>query len=152
MVVYIRWRNRQTAHFICSSVQYRCQLSLFPKIFVMCQLPNKLKKFLEERERLMDADTSLNWCEALPFEYQKHMTGMEEDLPALGLERLKKMIKKCQATPCSPQGLGDERDVAVPGGSQCSGASHCYGMGSRRLTRSRTLTGSPSRWRSSLGR
>ncbi|XP_071680712.1 uncharacterized protein [Lolium perenne] len=121
MVVYIRWRNRQTAHFICSS----------------------------ERERLMDADTSLNWCEALPF---KHMTGMEEDLPALGLERLKKMIKKCQATPCSPQGLGDERDVAVPGGSQCSGASHCYGMGSRRLTRSRTLTGSPSRWRSSLGR
>ncbi|XP_071680711.1 uncharacterized protein [Lolium perenne] len=124
MVVYIRWRNRQTAHFICSS----------------------------ERERLMDADTSLNWCEALPFEYQKHMTGMEEDLPALGLERLKKMIKKCQATPCSPQGLGDERDVAVPGGSQCSGASHCYGMGSRRLTRSRTLTGSPSRWRSSLGR
>ncbi|XP_071674814.1 uncharacterized protein [Lolium perenne] len=85
-------------------------------------------------------------------EYQKHMTGMEEDLPALGLERLKEMIKKCQATPCSPQGLGDERDVAVPGGSQCSGASHCYGTGSRRLTRSRTLTGSPSSWRSSLGR
>ncbi|XP_047087433.1 uncharacterized protein LOC124699120 isoform X2 [Lolium rigidum] len=27
-------------------------------------------------------------------EYQKHMTGMEEDLHALGLERLKEMIKK----------------------------------------------------------
>jgi hypothetical protein len=67
----------------------------------------------------------LSWDLTMKFakEYQKHMTGMEEDLPALGLERLKEMIKKCQATPCSPQGLGDERDVAVPGGSQCSGAS-----------------------------
>jgi hypothetical protein len=27
-------------------------------------------------------------------EYQKHMNGMEEDLQALGLERLKEMIKK----------------------------------------------------------
>jgi hypothetical protein len=32
-------------------------------------------------------------------EYQKHMTGMEEDLHALGLERLKEMIKKFPAGP-----------------------------------------------------
>jgi E3 ubiquitin-protein ligase BAH len=61
-------------------------------------------------------------------EYQRYMTDMEEELPALGLKRLKEMIKKCQAMPCSPQGLSDEKAVVVGGGSQCSGASHCYGM------------------------
>lgn len=56
-------------------------------------------------------------------EYQRHMTGMEEELPALGLKRLKEMIKKCQAMPCSSPRLGD---AVAAGGSQCSGASHCY--------------------------
>lgn len=63
------------------------------------------------------------------------MHGMEQELPALGLKRLKEMIKKCQAVPCPPQlhGGGGDDDAAasavvVTGGSnQCSGAGrHCY--------------------------
>jgi hypothetical protein len=69
-------------------------------------------------------------------EYQSYMHGMEQELPALGLKRLKEMIKKCQAVPCPPQlhgGCDDDAAatsaVVVTGGSgQCSGAGrHCYG-------------------------
>ncbi|KAF7110509.1 hypothetical protein CFC21_110601 [Triticum aestivum] len=51
-------------------------------------------------------------------EYKRYMQGMKEELPTLGLKRLKQMIKKCNAIPYCPQLPGDDTTMVVTGHSQ----------------------------------
>ena len=59
-------------------------------------------------------------------EYKRYMQGMKEELPTLGLKRLKQMIKKCNAIPYCPQLPGDDTTMVVTGHSQCTGAGGIY--------------------------
>ncbi|KAI4970820.1 hypothetical protein ZWY2020_001734 [Hordeum vulgare] len=59
-------------------------------------------------------------------EYKRYMQGMKEELPALGLKRLKQTIKKCSAVPYCQHLPSDDTTVPDRGRSQCSGAGRCY--------------------------
>ena len=55
--------------------------------------------------------------------YATYMRGMEAELPAVGLKRLKKMLKKCRSGSDHRSHLQDA--AALPAAGRCPG--HCSG-------------------------